>query len=201
MDNKLQELTDKLYQEGVSKGNQEAEQIIAKAKSEAQQLINEAEKKALAIVEEAEKKSRDLAQNTKTELQIASRQTISSLSQEIVSLINGTITTQAIQQATSDKEFIQNLILVAVQNWATKQDLQVAVSEKDKEAITSYFAGKAKEMLDKGLSVESANGIRAGFQIGPSDGSYKVSFTEADFINFFKEFLRPKLVELLFEQK
>lgn len=201
MDNKLQELTDKLYNEGVAKGNQEAEQIISKAKAEARQLVEEAEKKARAIAEEAEKKSAELAQNTRTELQMASKQVISSLSQEIVALINGSITTQAIQQAISDKDFIQNLIQVAVQNWATKQDLQVVVSEKDKDSVVNYFAGKAKGLLDKGLTIESANGIKAGFQIGPSDGSYKVSFTEADFINFFKEFLRPKLVELLFEKK
>jgi len=37
-----------------------------------------------------------------------------------------------------------------------------------------------------------------GFQIGPKDGSYKVSFTDEDFKNFFKDYLRPGLIELLF---
>ena len=35
MQNKLQELTDKLYNEGLSKGKQEGEEILAKAKVQA----------------------------------------------------------------------------------------------------------------------------------------------------------------------
>ena len=37
-----------------------------------------------------------------------------------------------------------------------------------------------------------------GFTIVPADGSYKVSFGEDEFVAFFKEFLRPGLVEMLF---
>ena len=32
MDNKLQELTDRLYEEGLSKGRQEADQLLEKAR-------------------------------------------------------------------------------------------------------------------------------------------------------------------------
>ena len=40
MQNKLQELTDKLYNEGLQKGKQEAEQLKANAKNEAAQKIS-----------------------------------------------------------------------------------------------------------------------------------------------------------------
>ena len=39
---------------------------------------------------------------------------------------------------------------------------------------------------------------KASFSIIPADGSYKVTFGEDEFIEFFKEFLRPQLVEMLF---
>ena len=42
MDNKLQALTDKLYNEGLSKGKQEAEVLIAKARSQAEDIVAEA---------------------------------------------------------------------------------------------------------------------------------------------------------------
>jgi V/A-type H+/Na+-transporting ATPase subunit E len=201
MDNKLQELTEKLYNEGVAKGNQEAEKILATAQAEASNLVKQAKQEAQAIVEAAQKSAEELTKNTRTELQMASKQAISALSQEVTSLINGSIASASVKQATTDASFMQNLILSAVQNWATKQDLLVVVPEKDKSAVIDFFTAKAKALLDNGLAIESANNVKAGFQIGPKDGSYKVSFTEADFINFFKEFLRPKLVELLFEQK
>ena len=201
MDNKLQELTEKLYNEGVAKGNQEAETILANAQTEASNLVKQAKQEAQAIVEAAQKSAKEPTKNTRNEMQMASKQAISALAQEVTSLINGSIVSVSVKQATTDTSFMQNLILTAVQNWATKQDLLVVVPEKDKSAVIDYFTAQAKSVLDNGLTIESANNIKAGFQIGPKDGSYKVSFTEADFINFFKEFLRPKLVELLFEQK
>ena len=39
MQNKLQELTDKLYNEGLSKGKSEGEAILANAKAQAEEII------------------------------------------------------------------------------------------------------------------------------------------------------------------
>ena len=40
MENKIQELTDKIYREGVEKGNEEAQKLIVKAQEEAQKIKN-----------------------------------------------------------------------------------------------------------------------------------------------------------------
>jgi V/A-type H+-transporting ATPase subunit E len=201
MDQKLKELTEKLYHEGVAKGNEQANEIISKAQAESEKIVADADAKAKAILEEAEKKAADLQKNTKSELKQASQQMIGALQQEVTLLVNGTICTQEIKKAGNDKAFIQELIHAAVSNWAPKQDLLVVVPPKEQKDVESFFASKAKELLDKGLTIETANNVKAGFQIGPADGSYKVSFTEEDFIEFFKEFLRPKVVELLFDRK
>lgn len=201
MDHKLQELTEKLYNEGVVKGNQEANQILAKAEENAKQIIADAHEKAAAILADANSKSVDLEKNTQSELQLASKQMLSALEQEVVAFITGSIVEEAIQPAINDKEFIQKLIQSAVENWAPKQDLLVVVSNEDKEAVEKYFASKAKQLLNKSIKIEAVNKIKTGFQIGPADGSFKVSFTHEDFASFFKEFVRPKIVELLFSKK
>ena len=46
MQNKLQELTDKLYQEGLSKGKEEGERILADAKAQAEKILAEAKAQA-----------------------------------------------------------------------------------------------------------------------------------------------------------
>lgn len=46
MQNKLQELTDKLYNEGLSKGREEGEALLAKAKSQAADIVAEARKES-----------------------------------------------------------------------------------------------------------------------------------------------------------
>ena len=55
MENKIQELTDKLYHEGVEKGKAEAERLIAAAKEQAAELIAKAQEEAADIVAKAKK--------------------------------------------------------------------------------------------------------------------------------------------------
>ena len=46
MENKIQELTDKIYREGVEKGNEEARRLIANAQEEAKKIVEDAHKEA-----------------------------------------------------------------------------------------------------------------------------------------------------------
>ena len=46
MQNKLQELTDRLYNEGLSKGKQEGEELLAKAKVQAEEIVAKAQAEA-----------------------------------------------------------------------------------------------------------------------------------------------------------
>ena len=57
MDTKIQELTDKIYKEGVEKGNEEAGRIIADANAQKQAILTEAEAEAKRIVAQAEKQA------------------------------------------------------------------------------------------------------------------------------------------------
>ncbi len=53
MENKLQELTDKLYKEGLSKGKEEGDAILAEASKKAEEIIGEAKRKAEEILKKA----------------------------------------------------------------------------------------------------------------------------------------------------
>ena len=54
MQNKLQELTDRLYQEGLSKGKEEGDKYLAEAQERSAQIIAQAEEKAAAIIAQAQ---------------------------------------------------------------------------------------------------------------------------------------------------
>lgn len=203
MDTSLQQLTDKIYQEGVEKGNAEAESIVAAAKKEAEKIIKDAEKKALKLAEKATIEAAETQKTSLSELQMASQKAIGALKQEITQIIGGDIIDSSIKAATSDVKFLQKTIETAIKNWASSDDkalnMNVIVPEKDEKAIKEYFSKSAKGVLDKGFTIESANNIKAGFQLAAADGTYKISFTDDDFIAFFKEFVRPKIATLLFK--
>ena len=84
----------------------------------------------------------------------------------------------------------------AVEKWAADEAVVISTSEAD--ALKAYFASNAKALLDKGVKIEQVNGNKTLFTISPADGSYKVNFGEEEFENYFKDFLRPQLVEMLF---
>ena len=47
MENKLQQLTKKLYDEGLEKGRAEADKLVADAKAEARKIVAEADRKSV----------------------------------------------------------------------------------------------------------------------------------------------------------
>jgi V/A-type H+-transporting ATPase subunit E len=193
---KIQELTSKLYEEGVKKGNVEAENIIAEAKSKEKQILDDANNKAQQIIDAAKKKSTEVNANAESELKLYASQALEGLKTEVTNVITEKLATSGVKAAVNDKEFMQKLITSLMQNWAEKQTMVVGVENKDE--LESYIKANAKSLLDNKLKIESVNGLKTGFVIAPEDGTYKVNFGEDEFIEYFKEFLRPQIQQLLF---
>lgn len=196
MDTKIQELTDKIYREGVEKGNEEAGKIIAEANTQKQNLLSEAEAEAKQILAQAQKQAAEMKKNTEAELKMFAAQALEALKSEITNLITGEVVGNNVKAAISDEAFMQKVILELVQNWTKNESLTILAPDAGK--LNNYFKSNAKELLAKGLKIESVNGKASSFTIVPADGSYKVSFGEEEFVAYFKEFLRPQLVQMLF---
>ena len=196
MENKIQELTDKIYREGVEKGNEEAQKLIAKAQEEAKRIIEDAHKEADSIVATAHKSADELAENTKSELKLFAGQAVNALKSEIATLVTDNIVNADVKAFAANKDYLNAFIVALASKWSVNE--QIVISTADAEGLTKYFAAKAKDLLDKGVKIEQVNGIKTLFSVSPADGSYKVNFGEEEFMNYFKEFLRPQLVEMLF---
>ena len=196
MNTKIQELTDKIYREGVEKGNEEAVRIIAEAQSQKQSMISEAEAEAKRIIAEAEKQASELKKNTEAELKLFAAQSVEALKSEVANLITGDVVSANVKAAMADKAFMQQVILTLAKSWASQEALTIQSSEAD--ALARYFESNAKALLNQGVKIEKVAGKSTSFTILPADGSYKVTFGEEEFVAFFKDFLRPQLVEMLF---
>ncbi len=200
MQSKLQELTEKIYQEGLEKGNTEAKTIIDNAQVKAKEIIEKAKKEADQIIEAAQKKASETQSNTESEIRLSSKQALNALKQQITDVINDKVVSEAIAES-FDKDFTKSIIETTLKNWTSSQssDITALLPADSEKELSDYFKKSLKTLLDKGLEIKFIDSIQAGFQIVPKDGSYKVSFTNEDFVNFFKQYLRPKLVDLLFQ--
>ena len=198
MDKKIQELTEKIYQEGVEKGNSQATQIIADATAKAQTIESDAKKQAEKIIADAQKQASELKQNTISELKMYAGQSVEALKSEVTNLLTDKLAGSAVEAAMSDKEFMQNVILALVSEWSKKEEL--VIEAEDSAELMKFLELKAKDLLSGGVRIEQVNGKKTEFSVSPADGSYKITFGENEFVNYFKEFLRPQLIELLFSK-
>ena len=196
MENKIQELTDKIYREGVAKGNEEAQRLVSNAREEAAKILEDARKEAEAIVTTARKTATETAENTQAEIKLFAGQAVNALKTEVASLLTNQVVTDAIKGFVADKDYLNKFIVSLATQWVANEE--IVISTSDAEGLKKYFAANAKSLLDKGVKVEQVNGNKTLFSISPADGSYKVNFGEEEFENYFKDFLRPQLVEMLF---
>ena len=193
---KIQELTSKLYTEGVEKGREEAERIIAEAKAREEKIVKEAKAKADHLIAAAQKEQAELKKHTEAELKLFASQSAEALKTEIINLLTDKLATMNVKAAMEDKGFMQKLIGELLTNWSKDETLTLGV--ENAAALEAYIASNMKHLLEKVLKIESVNGIKTGFTLTPADGTYKVRFGEEEFIDYFKEFLRPQIQQLLF---
>lgn len=196
MENKIQELTDKIYREGVEKGNEEAQRLINNAREEAAKIVEDAHKEAESIVVAARKSAAETAENTQSEIKLFAGQAVNALKSEITSLLSNQVVTEAVKGFVADKDYLNKFIVSLATQWSINEP--IVISTANAEGLKKYFAANAKALLDKGVKIVQVNGTKTLFTISPADGSYKVNFGEEEFENYFKDFLRPQLVEMLF---
>ncbi|MCB0568699.1 MAG: hypothetical protein KDC66_03000 [Phaeodactylibacter sp.] len=201
MEAKLQELTDKIYREGVERARREAEDIIAEARRQAEQQLAEAKREADHLRTKAEEEAEEMRRNVTSELQLSARQSVSGLRQEITNLIATRLLNEPLKEAFKDKAFLQRIIEAAINNWNANDSqagLAVVLPEKEREGLGQYFESRTQELLSAGLAVTFDGRLSQGFRIGPGDGAYVVSFTPEDFERFFRAYLRPQADSLLY---
>lgn len=194
--NTLQELTEKIYAEGVEKGKNEAAQIVSEAEAKAAAIIAAAEKEAAEKLQKAEQKAAELDKNTRAELKLYADQSVNAIKTEITNLLTDKLAQDSVKVATADKAFMQKLIAELAQELA--KGGEVVIAAKDAEALKAYVAANLKGLLEKGVKIAEIKGQKAEFAIAPANGGYKLNFGDAEFIAYFKEYLRPQIQELLF---
>ena len=200
MQNKLQELTDKLYNEGLSKGKQEGEEILAKAKVQADEMIAKAKAEAEAIISAANKEAEDLKTKVQGDLKMAAAQSMAATRKDIETLVVTKMTGSETSKALSSAEFVKEVILAVAKGFNTEEpvDLEVVLPESLKTDLEGFITKELASVLKGGVEASFSKKIAGGFTIGPKDGGYFISFTEETFNSLISEYLRPATKKILF---
>ncbi|MFA6949075.1 MAG: hypothetical protein WCQ70_00125 [Lentimicrobiaceae bacterium] len=199
MENKLQELTQKIYSEGIEKANQDAIRIIEGAQKKADEITKAAKNEASEIISKAQANANEIKRNGESEIRIASKQAISKLKQQIINMISVKAIDKPVKDAFDDKAFVGSLIQKVASSF--NNNAKLVLPEADQDKLTAYFNDNTSKELMKSLQISFDENIKVGFKISPKDANYIISFTDEDFANYFKGFMRSKTIQLLFGEE
>lgn len=200
MSNKLQELTDKLYQEGLSKGKQEGDRYLEEAREKAAKIVTEAEAEAEAIVAGARKQAEDLRSKAEADVRMASQQCLQATRKDIENVLIGKLSASEIKASLSDSSFIKQIIKAVAEGFCASEskDLALVLPASLQNELEPWVSGELPRILGAGIKADFSKKVAGGFTIGPKDGSWFVSLTEDTFNALIAEYLRPVTRKLLF---
>ena len=198
--NKLQELTDKLYNDGLSKGREEGERLLEEARSQAGEIIAKARKEAEDIVSEARRQADDYSQKVKSDLKMAAAQSFQATKSDIENLIIGKFAGEEVKSTLSSTDFVKQFLQAIAEKFSTDDasDLSVVLPASLQDELEPFVKGQLSKVLGKEISASFSKKLSGGFTIGPKDGGYFISMTDDTFNELITEYLRPVTKKLLF---
>ena len=200
MNNRLQELTDKLYNEGLSKGKAEGEALLAQAKEKAAAIVEEARKEAEAIVGKARKDAEELSAKVSNDIRMASSQSMQATRMDIENFVVSKMVDTDVKKAMSSADFLKEVIIAVARNFSAQEssDISLVLPEALKGELEPFVKNELGKILGKGVEASFSKKIAGGFRIAPKDGGYFISMTDETMKELIGEYLRPATRKILF---
>ena len=202
MQDKLQELTDRLYNEGLSKGKQEGEELLRKAHTEAEAIVAEARAEAERIVAQANREAEELKTKVAADVKMAATQSIAVTKQEIEQMLVTRSAQQGVGQALSSADFAKELIANVVKAFnpqnASPVALDLVLPESLKAQVEPFIASEIAQAFNGEIRVDYSKKLNGGFKVSPREGGYLLQFTDEEFTQLIANYLRPATKKILF---
>ena len=197
---KLQELTQKLYEEGLDKGKQDGEALLEKAKSEAEGIVKQAQESAEAILAKARKDAEDFKVKVEGDVKMAAQQAVQATRTDIENLVVSKVVDGTVDKALANEDYIKGIITAVAQKFSADEpaDLSLVLPENLKKSLEPFVKNELGKLLGKGIDASFSKKVAGGFKIGPKDGGYFVSLTDETFKDLIGSYLRPATKKLLF---
>ena len=197
MEKNIDLLTKKIFDEGIGKANKEAEILINEATEKSEEIVKKAKDDAAKLLEDATKEAEKIKKNSLSEIKLGGQQAIGALKQQIQELLSDKIIADNVEKAFDDPAFIKDVILEVVKEWKGGDGVDLSLSDSLKSKIDNAFEKSLSKNI-KNLDITFDKGIKAGFKVSQKGQIYQIVFSDEDFIEFFKPYLREKSRDILF---
>ncbi len=202
MQNKIQELTDRLYNEGLSKGKQEGEELLQKAHAEAEAIIADAKSQAERIIAQANKEAEELKTKVTADVKMAATQSIAVTKQQIEQMVVSKAAQQGVKANLGNVEFVKEMIMSVIRAFnpqnASPVGLDLILPEALKAQVEPFVQNEIAQQFKGEVKVDYSKKMNGGFKVAPREGGYMLQFTDEEFTQLIANYLRPATKKILF---
>ncbi|MFQ5951864.1 MAG: V-type ATP synthase subunit E [Candidatus Omnitrophota bacterium] len=197
MEMDLQNIIDKLKQEGVGEAEKKAEDIIHQAEKKALSIAEEAKGREEEIIRKAEQEAERLRKNGEEAVRQASRDVLLSLREQITGLFDRIVRQEVAGQMSP--AVLKEMIVKLASKFEKDEtlDVEILLSEKDKKDLEKTLFAALKGEMKKGITLKASPKVEHGFLIGIKGKSSYYDFTDEAIAEAFMAHLNPKITEIL----
>lgn len=198
----LQNLLNRIHEDGVEQAEEQKNRILSDARQEASAIVKAAENKAATFIADAEKEAQRFSEQGARSLQQASRNVVLAVEEAVQDSLRKVVA-EAVK-AKMDSDLLLEMIPKVVDAYAAasgESKLEVLLSPEDSEKLTTAALGEYAGKLKGGLDIRGDRGVLSGFRVTVVDEDIEHDFTGAAISNAICSLLRPKLAKIMRESR
>lgn len=198
----IESFVQKLQEEGVEAGREQAQKLLDGAGAEAEGIVADAKRRAEEIIADAKAQAETNLKRGKDELSLASRDVLLRLRETVVKTLEGLLKSSSREKLRDEEFFVRLLHDVAVQyaekDAAHERPVVISVDEDMLEAATRWAV---QEMTQEGgddwrSRIDLKGRLKtAGFEYSAGDGTIEV--TPESISAVLSEMISPRLREIV----
>ena len=200
MEIQLQELIDQIKKDGVEAAETEAESILKSANAEADRIVSDAKAEAERILLNAKTENDRMVKSSEDAIRQAGRNLLisfrESVARELKAIVSENVT------AVYSSEALAQLIINAVESWASKPDaenISVILNGETIESLQETLLAGLKERMLKGVTLKANDNFDGGFRIAVNNGGAYYDYSTEAVVDMLSTYLSPKVTALLKE--
>ena len=209
----VQELIDRLRQDGIDQGQEEADRIVKEARNQAREIVDKARQEADEIKSQAKKEAEEFRKNAEEAMEIAARDTVLELKGNLTSRFSRRVS-EMVGESMKDEELLQKVILEIAGKVRDRIDEDEKVKvllpadiigleelrrnpEKVKEGSLGQFVLSASEdMFRDGVTIRQGT-QKKGIRIELVDRKLQIDIDEKVVADILMQHLLPRFRALL----
>lgn len=197
MANTLERMVDRIYQEGIHRAEERAQEIVSAAEKESRVIREKAQHEADEIIQRAKIDAEKIRKAMESDLQLLAVRAFSKLKSEISNILVAKTVAEDIAATVSDTNFISTVILRLLQT-IKSDEMIVTVPPSLHDEIIEKLKDKLSAGLE-GLQLHTGTN-KTGFTVVRKNSGYELEFSEAALLDLLNPYLKPALAALFRER-